>query len=90
MRHELVSMVSIWGLGLALAIVAEVFASDATRSPWLFIVAGVCVIAAFVVQLAIGQQHRFVARVAASVVGAVVLIGLVALVAWIPRFIGQA
>ncbi len=89
-RHELVSMVAIWGLGLVLAILVEVFATAQTRAPWLFIAAGICVIVAFIVQLIVGQQHRFVARVAGGVVGAVLVIGIVALLAWIPRFIGQA
>lgn len=87
-RYELVSMVSIWLLSAVVAILVEVFAPDEVRGPWLFVAAGLCVLMAFIVQLVIGQQHRFVARVAGSIVGAVVIIGIVALVAWIPRFIG--
>ncbi len=87
MRYELLSMVSIWVLALIFGTCIEAFAERAVRPTWYLIAVGVSVLVSFVVQLMVGQQHRFIARVAGGVIGAIVLLGAVSSVMWALRLV---
>jgi hypothetical protein len=72
---QLASIVPVWLLSIAAAVVVAVLAaSDA--STWLAIALAGAVILAFAIQLAIQKKDGFVLRIMASVTGAVVVLGV--------------
>ena len=75
MTWQLASIVPVWLLSTAAAVVVAVLdTSDA--STWLAIALAGSVIVAFAIQLAIQKKEGFVLRVMASVTGAVVVLGI--------------
>jgi hypothetical protein len=72
---QLASIVPVWLLSIAAAVVVGVLAvTDA--STWLAIALAGSVILAFAIQLAIQKKEGFVLRIMASVTGAVVVLGV--------------
>jgi len=64
-------------LAAVVAVVVGAFAPEHDRAVWMPVGLGVCLIAAFVVQLAIGRSRGFIQRVAASVLGSLLVMGFI-------------
>ena len=68
---------AVWVRGAVRAVLTGVLAPVAARATWLTIGLGVCLMAAFVVQLIGGRSQEFTQRVAISVVGALLTMTIV-------------
>ncbi|MGW9113603.1 hypothetical protein [Microbacterium sp. NPDC055683] len=79
-RRSPAPIVVSWLFGAIAAIGIGLFAPSPERAGWLGAGAGLALLVAFAVNLAMGEAHGFIVRVAASAVGAVVVMGAVSLV----------
>ncbi|HWU30989.1 MAG TPA: hypothetical protein VN041_18055 [Microbacterium sp.] len=79
-RNAFHGVVAVWIASLVTAIVLGVVLPEQVRVTWLLIAFGAMVLVAFAVQLAYGRAQGFIVRVAGSVVGALVVMGLVSAV----------
>jgi len=79
-RNAFHGVVAVWIASLVTAIVLGVVLPEQARVTWLLIAFGAIVLVAFAVQLAYGRAQGFIVRVAGSVVGALVVMGLVSAV----------
>lgn len=68
------SVVPVWVLSLAGAIIIGVTAAPELRVTWLAITLAGAVVLTFVIQIAIQRKERFVARATASMVGALAIV----------------
>lgn len=76
-RSAVPGVVAVWIVSLVTAIVLGIFVSEDMRVGWLLIAFGGIILLSFAVQLSYGRPQGFTLRVAVSVVGALVLMGLV-------------
>jgi len=80
-RRPLGGIVGVW-IGTAVAGLAVVFFVPAAwQIAWVTVVLGLAFVAAFVVQLAYGRPQRFIQRIALTVVGSLLILGLITAVA---------
>ena len=70
------SILTIWGAAVVFAVVIGVVSDPHAYASWLALALAGCVIGALIAQLATQQKEGFVDRLAASVVGAFVILGL--------------
>ncbi|QLD10951.1 hypothetical protein [Microbacterium oleivorans] len=70
-------VVAVWVVAAVAAVLVGAFAPVETRAVWMPVALGGCVIAAFGVQLALGRSRGFIERVAASVLGALLVMGFI-------------
>lgn len=70
-------VVAVWVVAAVAAVLVGAFAPVETRAVWMPVALGGCVIAAFAVQLALGRSRGFIERVAASVLGALLVMGFI-------------
>ncbi|MFT4219061.1 MAG: hypothetical protein QM611_00875 [Microbacterium sp.] len=73
------AIAAVWAVALVSSIAIGVLVPVEWRMAWMSVALGGCVILAFVVQLWPGRSTGFIDRVAASVAGAVLAMGLVSL-----------
>lgn len=78
-RGGLRSVFALWALAAVVAIAIGAIAPPDWRAAWMPVGMAGCIIVAFAVQLALGRPHGFIERVAASVLGALVVMGLIGL-----------
>jgi hypothetical protein len=71
------SIGSIWLVALVEGILIAVLARPAGYASWLSLALAVCVLLAFVAQLATQQKDGFISRLAASLAGAFVVLGVI-------------
>ncbi len=71
------AVVAVWVVAALAAVAVGVFAPEADRAVWMPIALGACIVVAFVVQLVVGRSRGFIQRVAASVLGALFVMGLI-------------
>lgn len=87
-RNPLGGVAIVWSASLLAAIAIGIFVAEEWRVPWLLVAFGSVVLLAFAVQLWYGHTQGFIFRVAASVTGSLLLLGVVsagfALAALIP------
>lgn len=76
-RNALVGVVVVWAAALLAAIAIGVFVPEEWRVPWLLVGFGGAVLLSFALQLWYAQMKGFIFRVAASAIGALVLLGVV-------------
>jgi hypothetical protein len=74
MRWQLFSVLPVWVLSLASAIVIGIVLPHGSHITWLPIALGVCVIVTFIIQLAIQRTEGFVNRAMASIGGAAIVL----------------
>lgn len=72
-------IVAVWIVAGVAAIAIGLFVPLGLRSTWLVVAMGGCLILAFAVQLAYGRSQGFIQRIAASVLGALLVMGLLSL-----------
>ncbi|MGC5171527.1 hypothetical protein ACPW96_14555 [Micromonospora sp. DT81.3] len=70
-------VVAVWVTGGLVAIAIGLFVPPDWRAAWLTVGLGACLLLAFAVQLFTGRSKGFIDRVAASVLGALVVMGVI-------------
>jgi len=87
-RNPFGGVVFVWAASFIAAVVIGIFVAEELRVQWLLIGFGGAVLLSFALQLWYGQTSGFIFRTAASVLGALLLLGVVsagfALAALIP------
>ncbi|WP_194410926.1 hypothetical protein [Microbacterium cremeum] len=78
-RRTFGGIVAVWVVAAVLAVVIGVLATQEWRAAWLGVGLGGCLILAFAVQLWSGRSQGFTERVAASIFGAVLVMGVISL-----------
>ena len=78
-RRTFGGIVAVWIAAAVAAVVIGVLATPDWRAAWLGVALGACLILAFAVQLWSGRSQGFTERVAASIFGAVVVMGVISL-----------
>ena len=78
-RRTFGGIVAVWALAALIAVLVGLFATPEWRAPWLGVGLGGCLIAGFAIQLWSGRSQGFTERVAASIVGAAVVMGVISL-----------
>ncbi|HEY5231201.1 MAG TPA: hypothetical protein VIJ11_09965 [Galbitalea sp.] len=76
MTSRIASIVPVWVVAIAGAVVVGTVARHAGIYPWLSIVLAVSVLLTFVIQLALPSKEGLVLRMAASIGGAVILLAV--------------
>lgn len=76
-RRSTGSVVAVWIVAVVLALVIGVIAPPQWRAAWMPVGWGLCLILTFAVQLWVGRVDGFIARVAASALGALAVMGFV-------------
>ncbi|MDL9981065.1 hypothetical protein [Microbacterium candidum] len=76
-RSALGGVIAVWIVAAVVGVVAGVLAPLGTRATWLAIVLGGCVILSFAIQLAAGRPDGFIRRVGMSVLGALLVLGVI-------------
>lgn len=79
-RNAFHGVIAVWIVSLVVAVALGFLLGEQDRVMWLLIAFGGVVLLSFAVQLAYGRAQGFIVRVAASTVGALVLMGLVSAV----------
>ncbi|SJN15402.1 hypothetical protein FM104_00240 [Microbacterium esteraromaticum] len=79
-RNAFHGVIAVWAVSLVAAIVLGILLPEEVRVQWLLLAFGGALLLSFAVQLAYGRAQGFIVRVAASVIGALVLMGLVSAV----------
>lgn len=74
---SVVSIGSIWVVALVLGILIGVLSRPAAYASWLSLALAVCALLGFVAQLATQQKDGFVNRLAATLAGSFVILGLI-------------
>ncbi len=78
-RRTVGGVIAVWVLAALIGIAVGAFATPDWRAAWLGVGLGGCLIAAFAIQLWSGRSQGFTERVAASMLGAAVVLGLISL-----------
>lgn len=76
-RNAFVGVVVVWGLALLISVSIGIFVAELDRAPWLILGFAGSVVVSFAVQLWYGTAVGFIFRVGASVVGALLVMGLI-------------
>lgn len=76
------SVAAVWAIALLCGIAVGIFSGPGSYSDWLALSLGGCIFAAMCLQLATQEKRGFVNRLAGSVGGAVIVLGIVAAVLW--------
>ncbi|MFB8145441.1 hypothetical protein ACFC1W_01715 [Microbacterium sp. NPDC056003] len=78
-RRTIGGIIAVWVVAAVIGVLVGLFAGDDWRAQWLAVGLGGCLILAFIVQLWSGRSQGFTERVAASALGALVVLGVISL-----------
>ncbi|QIG39989.1 hypothetical protein G5T42_11255 [Microbacterium sp. 4R-513] len=78
-RRATGGVVSVWVAAAVIGLAVGLFVPAEWRAAWLVVGMGGCLILAFVVQLAYGRSQGYIQRVAISVLGALLVMGVISL-----------
>ncbi|WP_214466364.1 hypothetical protein [Microbacterium flavescens] len=78
-RRTFGGIIAVWVVAAVIGVLVGLFAGDDWRAQWLAVGLGGCLILAFVVQLWSGRSQGFTERVAASTLGALLVMGVISL-----------
>jgi hypothetical protein len=78
-RNAFVGVAGVWGAAFVATVAIGIFVPEEWRVPWLLVGFGGAVLLSFAVQLRYGRTQGFIFRVAGSVIGALLLMGLVSI-----------
>lgn len=76
-RNAFLGVVGVWGFALLVSVAIGVFVPELDRAPWLVLGFVAVVLVAFIVQLFYGFVTGFIFRVAASALGALLVMGVI-------------
>ena len=78
-RRTFGGIIAVWLVAAAVAVAIGLLVGDDARAAWLAVGLGGCLVLAFAIQLGYGRSQGFTERVAASVLGALVVMGIISL-----------
>lgn len=78
-RRTLGGIIAVWVAAAVIAVIVGVFAGDDWRAQWLAVGLGGCLVLSFAIQLWGGRSQGFTERVAASTIGALLVMGIISL-----------
>ncbi len=78
-RRTLGGIIAVWIVAAVVGILVGIVVGPDARAAWLAVGLGGCLLLAFAIQLGYGRSQGFTERVAASVVGALVVMGVISL-----------
>ncbi len=76
-RNAFVGVIVVWVVAFLATIAVGLFVSQDWRVQWLLVAFGAVVLLSFAVQLWYGRTQGFIFRVAGSVIGALLLMGVI-------------
>lgn len=76
-RNALIGVIGVWGAAFLAAVVVGIFVAEEWRISWMLVAFGGVVLLSFAVQLWYGRTQGFIVRVAGSVIGGLILMGLI-------------
>jgi hypothetical protein len=78
-RRTFGGVVAVWVIAALIGVSIGIFAPEEWRAAWLTVGLGGCLVLAFAVQLWFGRSQGFTERVAASVLGSLLVMGVISL-----------
>jgi len=87
-RNAFTGVIAVWATAFVGSIVIGIFAPEEWRIPWMLVGFGAVVLLSFAVQLWYGRTQGFIFRVASSVTGALLLMGIISVGFGLAAFIG--
>ncbi len=78
-RNAFVGVIAVWAAAFVGTVAIGIFVPEEWRFPWMLVGFGVVVLLSFAVQLWYGRTQGFIFRVAGSMIGALVLMGLISI-----------
>ncbi|MGA1828688.1 hypothetical protein [Microbacterium sp.] len=78
-RRTFGGVIAVWVIAALIGISIGLFVPEAWRAAWLTVGLGGCLVLAFAIQLWFGRSQGFIERVAASVLGALLAMGVISL-----------
>ncbi len=78
-RRTIGGIIAVWVVAAVIGIAIGVFVGPDWRAAWLTVGLGGCLLLAFAIQLWSGRSQGFTERVAASVLGALFVLGVISL-----------
>lgn len=78
-RRTLGGVIAVWVVAAVIGVLVGLLAGDEWRAQWLAVGLGGCLILAFAIQLWGGRSQGFTERVAASALGALLVMGVISL-----------
>jgi len=76
-RRTVGGVIAVWVVAALAGIAIGIFVPADDRAAWLTVGLGATLVLAFTIQLSYGRSQQFVERVAASVLGALVVLGVI-------------
>ncbi|RKT33460.1 hypothetical protein DEU34_2056 [Microbacterium sp. AG1240] len=76
-RRTVGGVIAVWVVAALAGIAIGIFVPADDRAAWLTVGLGATLVLAFSIQLSYGRSQQFVERVAASVLGALVVLGVI-------------
>ncbi|MCR2799586.1 MULTISPECIES: hypothetical protein [unclassified Microbacterium] len=76
-RRTFGGIVAVWVVAAVAAVLIGIFAPAEWRAPWVTVALGGCLVLSFAVQLAYGRSQNFTQRMAASILGALLVMGVI-------------
>ncbi|MCK8478693.1 hypothetical protein [Microbacterium aurugineum] len=76
-RNAFVGVIVVWAAAFVATVAIGIFVPEEWRVPWMLVAFGGVVLLSFAVQLWYGRTQGFIFRVASSVIGALMLMGLI-------------
>ena len=76
-RRTIGGVIAVWIVAAVAGIVIGVFVPEVWRAAWVGVALGGAIVLAFAVQLAYGRSQQFIERVAASSLGALLVLGVI-------------
>jgi hypothetical protein len=78
-RRPMAGIISVWVLAAVAGVLIGVFVPPAWRGQWLVLAVGASLLVAFGIQLSAGESKGFIGRVALSVFGGALVLGIISL-----------
>lgn len=78
-RNAFVGVIVVWAVAFVATLAVGIFVPEEWRAQWLLVAFGVIVLLSFAVQLWYGRTQGFIFRVASSVAGALLLMGVISI-----------
>jgi hypothetical protein len=78
-RRTFGGVLAVWIVAAVIGVAIGVFVDAEARAAWLAVGLGGCLILSFAIQLWSGRSQGFTQRVAASILGALVVLGIISL-----------
>lgn len=76
-RNAFVGVIVVWAAAFVATVAIGIFVPEEWRVPWMLVGFGGVVLLSFAVQLWYGRTQGFIFRVASSVIGALLLMGII-------------